>query len=165
MFCVDPIFLACPIKNRDRTSISTLRQMLPEDLLHYCETNRLIDGVLGREGPHDEHGQSQQRMEPPHELSHEVKPPSHHHQQSHPSDRRGNISISSSGRLGRTGLHDHHQQLLHPHHVGHYPYDHHPVRESSSRGGHLHRLPPSGPAVVPSSVSSSRRGVRDPYSY
>ena len=38
-------------KNRDRTSISTLRQMLPEDLLRYCQTNRLVDTVLSRGEP------------------------------------------------------------------------------------------------------------------
>ncbi|KAG7353385.1 transcription factor DP [Nitzschia inconspicua] len=32
----------------DRTSLSTLRQMLPDDLLRYCQTNRLVDNVLGR---------------------------------------------------------------------------------------------------------------------
>jgi len=32
----------------DRTSMSTLRQMLPEDLLQYCETNRLVDEFVGR---------------------------------------------------------------------------------------------------------------------
>jgi len=28
--------------------MSTLRQMLPEDLLQYCETNRLVDEFVGR---------------------------------------------------------------------------------------------------------------------
>ncbi|OEU15276.1 E2F_TDP-domain-containing protein, partial [Fragilariopsis cylindrus CCMP1102] len=35
----------------DRTSISTLRQMLPEDLLQYCETNHLVDDVVRRGDP------------------------------------------------------------------------------------------------------------------
>jgi hypothetical protein len=38
------------ISSRDRTSLSTLRQMLPEDLLRYCQTNRLVESVLGRDG-------------------------------------------------------------------------------------------------------------------
>jgi hypothetical protein len=152
--------------------MSTLRQMLPEDLLHYCESNRLVDGVLGRADRHDE----QQPLSEHHRLEpspHEVVPPhlSHDHhqqqqqQQQHPSDRRGNISIESSGRHGRMGLHEHHQP---PHppppHALYHPYDHHPGR-IPRRSGHPHQHPPPGPAIIPSSVSSSRRGIRDPYSY
>ena len=175
--------------------MSTLRQMLPEELLHYCESNRLVDGVLGRADRHDEPqplSQQHHRLEPsPHEaipphLSHhpQHQQPHHSHQhqqhQQHPSDRRGNTSIegssSSSGRHGgRMGsLHEHHQPPQHapppPHALYHHPYDpHHPGR-IPRRSGHPHQqqhahAPPQGPAVVPSSVSSSRRGIRDPYSY
>mmetsp|Transcript_4962 Transcript_4962/g.12613 ORF Transcript_4962/g.12613 Transcript_4962/m.12613 type:complete len:412 (-) Transcript_4962:382-1617(-) len=35
----------------NHTSVSTLREMLPADLFQYCQTNHLIDGVIGREEP------------------------------------------------------------------------------------------------------------------
>mmetsp|Transcript_11487 Transcript_11487/g.29068 ORF Transcript_11487/g.29068 Transcript_11487/m.29068 type:complete len:443 (+) Transcript_11487:229-1557(+) len=138
----------------DQANMSTLRQILPEDLLHYCEANRLTDGVLGREDTSE-----------PHQL--EVPPPQDVHQHSQQQDRgRGNISIRSGSRR----LHEHHPQGQQqpPHHGYHHPqhhpsYDHHPgsrVRVPSSR--HQQHPPPP---YVPSSVSSSRRGMRDPYSY
>jgi len=166
----------------DRTSMSTLRQMLPEELLHYCESNRLTDVVLGRTDRHDEPQPLSQQHHRLESSPHEVVPPhlSHQqhlhpqHQQQHPSDRRGSISIegSSSGRHGgRMGrLHEHHQPQHPPpppHALYHHPYDpHHPGR-IPRRSGHPHQqhAPPQGPAIVPSSVSSSRRGIRDPYSY
>lgn len=150
----------------DRTNMTTLRQMLPEDLLHYCESNRLVDGLLGRESSLNETPQSRHRVEAPHEPI--ASTPNHHY---YPSDRRGNISVgnSSSGRHGRMGLHDQPPPPQYPHHPGHYQqhYDHHHPGSRIAiprRGGHAH-APPPGPTTVPSSVSSSRRGVRDPYSY
>lgn len=157
----------------DRTSMSTLRQMLPEELLHYCESNRLMDGVLRREDPNDELSQPHHRLEPLHPVEHEAIP-NHHHPHHHSSERRGNISIGNSsggGRHGRSGmgLHDHNppppHQLHHQQHLGRHPYDHHPGNRAGIPRHHPHGYPPPGPAVVASSVSSSRRGVRDPYSY
>lgn len=145
--------------------MSTLRQMLPEDLLHYCEANHLTDGVLGREVDQQEQMEAPPSL--PQEPPHEVTP--YHHQ------HRGTISIGSSSR-GR--LHDHHappppppQDYHHHHHPSyHHPphhyqqphpsYDHHPG--SRVRIPSRHQYPPPG---APSAVSSSRRGMRDPYSY
>jgi hypothetical protein len=65
--------------NRDRTSISTLRQMLPEDLLQYCETNHLVDDVVGRSDLIDEH--KQEDTSPPPRSSTSISTPSEPQQQ------------------------------------------------------------------------------------
>lgn len=63
----------------DRTSISTLRQMLPEDLLQYCETNHLVDDVVGRSDLIDEH--KQEETSPPPRSSTSISTPSEPQQQ------------------------------------------------------------------------------------
>jgi len=163
----------------DRTTMTNLRQMFPEELLHYCESNRLTHAVLGRGDPNEE-----SPPPPPHHRQHqrhEILPPpplhthSYHHPHLPPTTARGGISIGggsssggssgSSSRLGRVALHEHHMQ-----HQQHHPYDQHgrmmgmPARRPQSHPVHRHS---GGPAPMPgSSVSSSRQSSsRDRYSY
>ena len=194
--------LARPSQPRDRTSVSTLRQMLPQDLYRYCEANGLMDGVLGRGSPSDESGEdrrplrmqqephpalqtphqdSRHRPEGPPPPPHDPVPPPHHHPYDPPRP-------PGSGRRGRPPPPYHHEQQHHHHappppvhhHAppGHYPPygepppPHHQYpgsvvpRRVGSGSGHPHgQPPPPGPVVVPPSVSASRRGLRDPYSY
>jgi hypothetical protein len=86
LFCFNYYFLTnlfflsfIYFNNRDRTSISTLRQMLPEDLLQYCETNHLVDDVVGRSDLIDEH--KQEDTSPPPRSSTSISTPSEPQQQ------------------------------------------------------------------------------------
>ena len=146
--------------------MSTLRQMLPEDLLHYCETNRLVEGVLGRGDPLDEQQQQQHEVVVGASSSSSAithSPPTGGGDHHSSAAQRGNISIGSSNRVGG-GLHDHHYQQQQ--HQQYHPHDHHGrIGVHHRRSHNLHPYShPAGPAIVGSSVSSSRRS-RDPYSY
>lgn len=65
----------------DRTSISTLRQMLPEDLLQYCETNHLVDDVVGRGDPSLDDKQEEPSPTPRSSTSISISSPSEPQQQ------------------------------------------------------------------------------------
>jgi hypothetical protein len=46
-------FFSFFFSNRDKTSMPVLREMLPEDVVNYCQEHRLLDTVVSPErGPH-----------------------------------------------------------------------------------------------------------------
>eukprot|EP00537_Pseudo-nitzschia_pungens_P013673 CAMPEP_0172384058 /NCGR_PEP_ID=MMETSP1061-20121228/1855_1 /TAXON_ID=37318 /ORGANISM="Pseudo-nitzschia pungens, Strain cf. pungens" /LENGTH=614 /DNA_ID=CAMNT_0013112545 /DNA_START=347 /DNA_END=2191 /DNA_ORIENTATION=- len=128
----------------DRTSRSSLRQMFPEDLLHYCETNGLTDAVLGRGDPIEELPPIPSQHQHPHQRPHHSESHYYPHlpqqQPPPPPPQRAGISTvgssitsssattssgttaSSGSRLGRVALHEHHlqqQQQQQPHSHAH----------------------------------------------